>query len=413
MESASAPLSLSDLSREQISDIRLAASGMTGAARRAFMAEMTLKYCGGSARQAESVFGWSKYAVATGLGEKRTGIVCLGAQSPNSGRLPWEKKEPEAAEYLRRVADANSQQDPTFQSSLTYTRLTAEAAAEALRDGGFGDNQIPSPSAMAEILNRMGYRLRKVVKAKPLKKIEETDAIFENVAERDRQACDDANVIRLSVDCKATVRIGDISRGGLTRGDNRACDHDFGTGERYVPCGILEENSGQLHITFGSSYKTSDFIADTLREWWFRLSDGERQSADLIQIKMDNGPESGGRRTQFLSRMVGLSDEIGKPLQLVYYPPYHSKYNPIERCWGILEMHWNGTMLSDAMTMLRWAATMTWKGLSPVVGISKKIYKKGVSLTKSAMKSVERRLKRNPLLPKWDILIKPEMSSAS
>lgn len=408
MSSADSRLSLDDLTREQTADIRLAASGMTGAARRAFMAGMTLKYCGGSAREAESVFGWSKYAVATGLGEKRTGITCLGAQPARSGRIPWEKKEPEAAEELRRIADERSQQDPTFRSTVTYTRLTAGAAIAALRERGFADDQIPSPASMAMILNRMGYRLRKVVKAKPLKKIRETDAIFENVKKKDQQAEDDGNVIRLSMDCKAVVKIGDYSRGGLTRGDSRACDHDFGCKEKYVPCGIIDEDSGQLRITFGSSFKTSDFIVDTLRGWWFGLSDDDRQSADLIQIKMDNGPESSGMRTQFLSRMVILSDEIGKPLQLLYYPPYHSKYNPVERCWGVLEMHWNGTILTDAETMLRWAGSMTWKGLNPLVEISKKIYEKGVSLGKSAMRSVEERLKRNPLLPKWDILITPQ-----
>ncbi len=113
-------------------------------------------------------------------------------------------------------------------------------------------------------------------------------------------------------------------------------------------------------------------------------------------------------RTQFLSRMVSLSDEIGNPLQLLYYPPYHSRYNPVERCRGVPEMHWNGTVLADAETMLRWAGSMTWKGLNPLVRISKKIYEKGVSLSRSAMRSVEERLKRNPLLPKWDILITPQ-----
>jgi transposase len=78
-------------------------------------------------------------------------------------------------------------------------------------------------------------------------------------------------------------------------------------------------------------------------------------------VKADNGPESSGRRTQFLHRMVQFADTIGKPIQLLYYPPYHSKYNPIERCWGILEQHWNGTKLTDAQTMFQWAKTMTWK----------------------------------------------------
>ena len=64
-----------------------------------------------------------------------------------------------------------------------------------------------------------------------------------------------------------------------------------------------------------------------------------------LQIKADNGPESNGRRTPFLKRMVELADHIGKPIHLLYYPSYHSKYNPVERCWGILEKHWNGTKL--------------------------------------------------------------------
>jgi len=122
---------------------------------------------------------------------------------------------------------------------------------------------------------------------------------------------------------------------------------------------------------------------------------------------MDNGPESSGRRTQFLCRMVQFADVIGKPIQLVYYPPYHSKYNPIERCWGILEQHGNGTKLIDAETMLEWAKSMTWKGLHPMVELSRRVYQKGVTLSEKAMEAVEARLERDPQLPKYDILIQP------
>lgn len=99
--------------------------------------------------------------------------------------------------------------------------------------------------------------------------------------------------------------------------------------------------------------------------------------------------------------------QTGKPIQLLYYPPYHSKYNPIERCWGIFELHWNGTKLIDVDTRLEWAQSMTWKGLRPIVELSQKAYKKGISLTKKAMREIEKRLERNPLLPKWHIMIRP------
>ena len=105
--------------------------------------------------------------------------------------------------------------------------------------------------------------------------------------------------------------------------------------------------------------------------------------------------------------MVEFCDAIGKPIQLLYYPPYHSQCNPIERCWGILELHWNGTKLVDVETMLEWAKSMTWKGMHPIVELNRKVYQKAVTLSKKAMQRVEARLERHSALPKWDILIRP------
>jgi hypothetical protein len=181
------PLAQSSLTPVQIQDLRLAASKMTGATRRAFQAAMTLKYCHGSARLAETIMGWSRRAVEVGLAEHRTGITCLGAHAAFSGRKRWEEQYPEAAEALRQLAEAHAQQDPTFRTTLAYTRLTAAAAREALRAQGIVEEHLPSPSTMAEVLNRMGYRLRKVIKAKPQKKIKATDAIFDNIKKRRRK----------------------------------------------------------------------------------------------------------------------------------------------------------------------------------------------------------------------------------
>ena len=116
------------LSPSQIADLRLAASKMTGPQRRAFEAEMTLQYCGGNPLRAETVFGWGRQTVALGLAERRTGIICLGAQAACSGRKRWEEQPPQAAQALRQLAEAHAQQDPTFRTSLTSTRLTAQAA---------------------------------------------------------------------------------------------------------------------------------------------------------------------------------------------------------------------------------------------------------------------------------------------
>ena len=145
---------------------------------------MTLQSCGGNPLMAEAVFGWGRQTVALGLAERRTGIMCRGAQSACSGRKRWEERQPQVAEALRQLADVQAQQDPTFRTSLTYTRLTAKAALEALRAQGYREELLPSPSTMAEVLNRLGFRLRKVVTAKPQKKSKETDAIFDHRKKR-------------------------------------------------------------------------------------------------------------------------------------------------------------------------------------------------------------------------------------
>jgi hypothetical protein len=224
---------------------------------------------------------------------------------------------------------------------------------------------------------------------------------------KDQEATASPSITRLRIDGKAPVAIGHVSRGGLTRGDHRACDHDLGLHEHYMPCGMVDEDRARLRLTFGSSFKTSDGIVDALEAWWAALEEAEQATMARLQITMDNGPESSGVRTQFLHRMVQVADQIGTPIHLLYYPPYHSKYNPIERCWGIVELHWNGTKLVDVTTMREWATSMTWKGFPPIVELSRKVYQKGMALSKKAMQAIERRLKRHPALPKWDILIRP------
>ena len=158
------------LSESQVEDLRLAASKMSGASRREFQAQMTIKYCEGNARKAERLFGWVRKNVQLGLEEKRSGKICAGLQSAHSGAKKWEKLYPFPAQSLAEIAEAHAQQNPTFNNPIAYTRLTASEAIVQLRNQGFSESEIPAPSTMAVILNRMGYRLRKVLKAKPQKK---------------------------------------------------------------------------------------------------------------------------------------------------------------------------------------------------------------------------------------------------
>jgi transposase len=209
------------------------------------------------------------------------------------------------------------------------------------------------------------------------------------------------------------VKIGPFSRSGESRGAAavQAADHDMGAEAILVPFGILEASRGrqridQLWLGFGQSRETSDFIADALEAWWSQRSP-LYFDVGRLQIELDNGPEINSSRTQFMNRIVDFSDASGLEIELVYFPPYHSKYNPIERCWGVLEQHWNGTLLTSIDTAATWASTMTWRGVSPIIHRLEGIYERGVRLTRSAFQPIAKRLIRSETLPKWSVIITP------
>jgi len=172
-----------------------------------------------------------------------------------------------------------------------------------------------------------------------------------------------------------------------------------------VPIGILMVVSGALMLIFGSR-ETSDAWVDALQMWWRQVRDG-LESVKRLVIYLDNGPKNSGRRTQFLKRMVQFADWSGLEVRLVYYPPYHSKYNPIERCWSALEKKWNGVLLNGLKVVLQCALRMRWKGQHPSVKRLHGAYPDGVRVPAKEMKQVEARMQRSATLPDYDITIKP------
>ena len=183
-------------------------------------------------------------------------------------------------------------------------------------------------------------------------------------------------------------------------------DHDPPPKQKWTPLGILAVATGALCLIFGSR-ETSDFWVDGLQFWWTKVQ-GSFGSVRRLVIYLDNGPHNSGSRTQFLKRMVGFADWSGLEIRLVYHPPYHSKYNPIERCWGRLEQHWNGTLLDRIETVLAFAGSMQWKGKHPTVELITTPYEIGVRLTQKAMKVLETKVRRLPGLGKWFVEIRPD-----
>lgn len=226
---------------------------------------------------------------------------------------------------------------------------------------------------------------------------------------RENQASDhNPKSLRLSIDTKAKVKIGNLSRGGKARSlePKTADDHDTQWQAVLVPFGILNTENDQLSIYFGQSAETSDFIVDCLQDWW---NQHQSDYADIDEwvIDLDGGAATRSDRTQFIKRMVELSEVTRLQIRLIYYPPYHSKYNPIERCWAALENYWNGAILESVEAALQWAAHMSWKGIAPIIQRVETTYLKGVSLSAQELERYQPFWQRSETLPKWDIRIVP------
>jgi hypothetical protein len=213
-------------------------------------------------------------------------------------------------------------------------------------------------------------------------------------------------VLRISIDAKATVKVGPFARGGKSRVPTVASDHDFKALACLTPVGIFLPASNELFVYGVTSKVTSDCLVDRLVQWWVVVQERFAHITTLV-INLDNGPQNHSRRTQFMQRLVDFVAGYGITVRLAYYPPYHSKYNPIERCWGILENHWNGSLLDTLDSVIQFARTMTWKGNHPIVSLVTATYASGVRLTKDAMEALEAQVTRLPGLEKWFVDICP------
>jgi hypothetical protein len=157
------------LTDETRATIQSAAKLLTGYRRRRFQAEVATRYCAGSARRAETQFGWGRAAVETGLHELRSGIRCLDAYHLR-GRKATEELCPAMEDHIRRLVDPQSQADPKFQTTLAFTRITAKAVREELQSHPELKDFVPGRQTVGRLLNRLGYRLRRVLKARPEKR---------------------------------------------------------------------------------------------------------------------------------------------------------------------------------------------------------------------------------------------------
>ena len=202
----------------------------------------------------------------------------------------------------------HSQIDPKFQTLRCYLKITSLSIKELLisQKGYLGHSFCQK--TVNNILNRLGYYLKKVLKTKPLKKIPETDAIFENVALRHAEAKADEGILRISIDSKAIVKIGDLSRNGYSRQmkSQKALDHDQNWDSTLVPFGIHEINTDYISVYFGNSKATANFVVDCLEQWAEDRKD-HLNKYHTIMIDADNGKSNASNSGFFVQRIIEFS----------------------------------------------------------------------------------------------------------
>jgi len=193
--------------------IKEAVKRLKGHEEREYKAQITLDYFDGSARRTERAMGWGRETLKVGLKEIETGIRCINRYK-DTGRKRTEDKMENLSKDMRSLADPQTQADPSMKSGrLTYTRITSKAMREALiTDKGYSNEELPCEATIGNILNRLGYNLKRVLKAKPAKKIKEVDEIFENVWRANKESDDNPKSLRISIDAKAVKSQGVVAQ---------------------------------------------------------------------------------------------------------------------------------------------------------------------------------------------------------
>ena len=288
---------------------------------------------------------WNRGTIRKGQHELNSGIPAYESFS-SRGRKKAEEHFPNLLADIEDIVEPKCQTNPTFHTTRLYRPITAKTTRDLLiEDYGYDPETMPHLRTISRKLDALKYWPRKVTKSKPLKKIPETNDIFDQIHTINRDADENSGVLRISLDAKARIKVGPFSRGGYSRQHKKGLDHDFDPDAILGLFGFFLPEHDDTHLFFSKSKITADFIVDTLESLWLHLK--KTFQVNTLVLNMDNGPENNSHRTQFIKRIVDFAYGNTLHVRLAYCPPYHSKYNPIERVWGRLENHWNGELLDS------------------------------------------------------------------
>ena len=291
-------------------------------------------------------------------------------------------------------------------AEVIWTDLTATDVAERLAKLG----SPVSVHVVEQLFQAEGFGRRQAQKCCTMGEHPDRNAQFLRIAEFKKEYLDSLNPV-LSIDTKKKELLGNFYRDGklLTKKAVGTFDHDFPSFADgvVIPHGLydLKLNRGYLHL--GTSHDTSEFACDALEDWWWRFGRDLYPEATSLLLLCDGGGSNSSRTYLFKAYLQALVNRIGLPVRVAHYPPYTSKFNPIEhRLFPHVTRACQGVIFRsvDLVKQLR-EKTRTRTGLSVMVDILDRVYETGKKVAKEVKQTLN--ILRDTILPLWNYLIHP------
>ena len=307
---------------------------------------------------------------------------------------------PHLEENFLRVLQDHTAGDPMRQD-VKWTDLTQGQIADRLAEAGTA----VSTTVVKQLLRRHRYVKRKARKSKAMGQHRHRNQQFENIARLKREYLASGNPV-LSIDTKKKELLGNFYREGrlYTQGVIETFDHDFPSAASgvVIPHGLYDVQRNRGHVNLGTSHDTSEFACDSLRHWWEGQGRASYPRATSLLLLCDGGGSNSATQYLFKEDLQRLADRIGIEIRVAHYPPYTSKYNPIEhRLFPHLTRACQGVIFHTVELvkgLMERARTAT--GLEVTVGILDKVYRTGRRYAVDFKETM--RIVFDDVLPKWN-----------
>ena len=381
--------------------------------RRHFIACKAAGPDGGSIRAVSKAFGCSPNTISKGIYELFNHIVPPDGRQrmPGGGAKRKTDTHPEWVAAFDDIVSRHMAGLPQDESVVWLDIGVPQIRRELLERGHEVSEYIVRQMVKAE-----GLKRRSFTKSLPLREVEDRDAQFVKINSA-KTACIKAGIPIISVDTKKREMVGNFKRDGQVYCTTapKALDHDFETFSEgvIVPHGIYDIALNTGYLSIGTSHDTSEFVCDNIERVWNRHLKPLYPDARMLVILCDGGGSNSSRHRIVKQDLMDLADRIGLKILVMHYPPYCSKFNPIEhRLFSQITRSWSGMPLFSVADACRRAAnTVTEKGLKVFAEIVDKVYETQRKVHESFQGRLARQVILDESLHNWNYLISPSVSS--